>query len=252
MMPSIKAYNINMNEMVNLIKESSYGVVFSGAGISTFSGLMDFRGEHGLDKIMEPEKIFDINIFNSDPAFFYKYARELVFDLDNIKPSIVHLAIARLESLGIIKAVITQNIDMLHQKAGSKNVIEVHGSGERGHCRTCFKEFSYGEMVPFVKAGEVPHCSNCNGVIKPDITFYGESLPEKAFGRALKESSKADLIIALGSTLMVQPAASFIDCTLNNRGRLIIVNNQPTPYDRYADFIVKDLEAFCLILYENF
>lgn len=234
--------------MITLLKESSYAIAFTGAGISTFSGLKDFRGENGLGKIMEPEKIFDIRKFNSDPSFFYTYAKELVFDLDFIEPSIVHRKLAELEAKGILKAVITQNIDMLHQKGGSKNVVEVHGTAEVNHCRTCGKEYSFREIVSVVQDGKVPHCSVCNGVIKPDITFYGEALPELAFRRALEETSKADLIIALGSSLLVQPAASFIDTTLNHGGKLIIVNNQPTPYDRYASYRMDDLEEFCRVL----
>lgn len=235
-----------MNEMIKLIKDSSYAVAFTGAGVSTFSGLMDFRGENGIGKIMEPEKIFDIRIFNRDPSFFYTHARKLVFDMDNTESSIVHNELVRLEKIGILKALITQNIDMLHQKSGSKNVIEVHGTAETGHCRSCGKEYTYAQVYTFVKEGKVPRCSDCSGVIKPDITFYGESLPEKAFMKALDASTRADLIIALGSTLVVQPAASFIDSTLSHGGKLIIVNNQPTPYDRYADFIVDDLEEFVL------
>ena len=234
-----------MNKMIELIRNSSYAIAFTGAGISTFSGIKDFRGKNGLGKIMEPEKIFDINIFDSDPSFFYSYAKEIVFDLDNIESSMVHLELARLERLDFIKAVITQNIDMLHQKGGSKNVIELHGTAEIGHCRSCGREYSYDQIVPIVKEGKVPHCESCNGVIKPDITFYGESLPEKSIMRAITESSQADLIIALGSTLVVQPAASFIDSTLSQGGKLIIVNDQRTPYDPYADFIIRDLEEFC-------
>ena len=240
-----------MSDMINLIKTSAYVIAFTGAGVSTFSGLKDFRGKNGLGEIMEPEKIFDINIFNSDPAFFYTYARELVFDLDNIESSVVHKELARLEKLSVLKAVITQNIDMLHQKGGSKRIIEVHGTAETGHCRSCGKKYFYEEMVPFVKKGEVPLCFSCRGVIKPDITFYGEALPEKAFMEALEESSKADLIISLGSSLLVQPAASFIDSTLSHGGKLIIVNNQSTPYDSYADFIINDLEEFCMLTKES-
>jgi len=239
-----------MNKMIKIIEEAEYAIAFTGAGVSTFSGLKDFRGENGLGKIMEPEKIFDIGIFHSDPAFFYKYGKELVYDLDNIEPSIVHLELARLEQAGILKAVITQNIDMLHQKGGSKNVIEVHGTAEIGHCLKCGMEYTYRQVVSFVNEGKVPHCSDCDGVIKPDITFYGESLPEKAFMKALEETARADLIIALGSSLLVQPAASFIDSTLNHGGKLIIVNNQPTPYDSYAEILISDLKEFVSVVGE--
>lgn len=239
-----------MDKMIELIKSASYAVAFTGAGVSTFSGLKDFRGENGLGKVMEPEKIFDIAIFDRDPSFFYRHAKELVYDLDNIEPSIVHRELARLEELGRIKAVITQNIDMLHQRGGSGKVIELHGTAESGHCRKCRRLYSYEEVLPAARLGEVPLCAECGGAIKPDITFYGEPLPEKAFMEALDQSMKADLMIALGSTLVVQPAASFIDTTVRHGGKLIIVNNQPTPYDSYADFLFDDLEEFCLLLKE--
>ncbi len=236
--------NKQLDEFIDLLCGANHVVAFTGAGISTLSGLADFRGENGLGKTMEPEKIFDIDVFNRDPSFFYKYARELVFDLDRIKPSIVHLELARLERLGIVKSVITQNIDMLHQRGGSGRVIEVHGSAETCHCYFCGKKYSYKEIVPVVMAENVPYCSSCKGAIKPDITFYGESLPEKAFMEAAEESVRADLMLVLGSSLVVYPAASFVDQNLGSGGKLVIVNNQATPYDRYADFLFKDLGDF--------
>lgn len=243
-------YYYCMNEMIRLIKESKHAIAFTGAGVSTFSGLKDFRGENGLGKTMEPEKIFDIGVFKRDPSYFYKHVRELVFDMENIEPSVVHKELARLESLGYVKAVITQNIDMLHQKGGSKNVIELHGTAEIGHCINCRKEYTYEEISPIASRGEVPYCSECNSPVKPDITFYGEPLSRKSFLKAFDESSKADLIIALGSTLVVQPAASFVETTLGMGGRMIMVNNQPTPYDHFADFHFDDLEEFCSLLKE--
>nr|WP_184748914.1 NAD-dependent protein deacylase [Spirochaeta isovalerica] len=236
-----------MDKIVEIMKNSVYTVAFTGAGVSTFSGLKDFRGENGLGRIMEPEKIFDINIFNRDPSFFYQQARELVYDLENIEPSVVHKELARLEKAGALQAVITQNIDRLHQRSGSQRVIEVHGTAETAYCRNCGEKYSYHDIAPVASEGKVPRCRECGGVIKPDITFYGESLPEKAVQEAVDVSSRADLIIALGSTLVVYPAASFIDTALQNGGKLIVVNNQPTPYDRYASALCSDLEEFCSI-----
>jgi len=233
------------------MENSSFTVAFTGAGVSTFSGLKDFRGENGLGKIMEPEKIFDIDVFNSDPSFFYRHARELVYDMDCIEPSLVHRELARLEGAGAVQAVITQNIDRLHQRAGSRHVIEVHGTAETAYCRNCGEVYSFEDMAPSAGSGEVPLCRECGGVIKPDITFYGEALPERAVAEALEVSTKADLIIALGSTLVVYPAASFIDTTLQSGGKLIVVNNQPTPYDRYASALCSDLEEFCQITGEG-
>ena len=144
--------------------------------------------------------------------------------------------------MGIVKAVITQNIDLLHQKAGSKKVIEVHGSPEIHRCLSCGKIYKFDEIARIVQEDKVPQCS-CGGIIKPDITFFGESLPALAVDEAISEASKADLMLVLGSTLVVYPAASFPLYTVRAGGKLVIVNNMETPLDYMATERYSDLET---------
>ena len=185
-------------------------LIFTGAGVSTLAGIKDFRGKDGLYKTAgeDAEKIFDIDYFHKKPSFYYKAAKNFIYNLDQKEPAIVHTELARLEKMGIVKAVITQNIDLLHQKAGSKKVIEVHGSPEIHRCLSCGKIYKFDEIARIVQEDKVPQCS-CGGIIKPDITFFGESLPALAVDEAISEASKADLMLVLGSTLVVYPAASF-------------------------------------------
>jgi NAD-dependent deacetylase len=235
-----------MELIIRFLKESSYCVVLTGAGISTLSGIRDFRGKDGIynderKEDYDPDLIFDIDYFRQDPSLYYKATRDLIYNLDNKKPNIVHLELARLESMGIIKAVITQNIDMLHTKAGSKNVIEIHGSPTVHRCMSCDKVFSYDHICGIVQAGEIPQCDQCGGVIKPDIIFFGEMLDAEKLNKAVWEATKADLILVLGSSLVVQPAAS-LPLYTKEHGSLIIVNDMPTPLDEIAEARYDDLE----------
>ena len=232
-----------MDRLKSLIEDSRHFVVFTGAGISTLSGIKDFRGKNGLykDKTVDTDKLFDIHWFRKDPSFYYTMSRNFIYNLEDREPSLVHTTLAAMEKKGFIKAVITQNIDLLHQKAGSKNVIEVHGSPSVHHCMKCGMEFLFGDVKKIMETTTVPLCG-CGGVIKPDITFFGEMLPEKAVALAVRECSQADLILVLGSTLVVQPAASFPLYTLRNSGNLVIVNDMETPLDSAAALRYYDLE----------
>lgn len=240
-----------MERFVNLLKNSKYCVVFTGAGVSTLAGIRDFRGKNGLYKTEDAEKIFDIDYFRRDPSFYYKSAKNFIYNLDEKEPAIVHTELARLEKLGIVKAVITQNIDLLHQKAGSKKVIEVHGSPSFHRCLKCGKTFGFKKIAETVQGGGVPKCDKCGGIIKPDITFFGEALPYLAVEEAIKESSKADLMVVLGSTLVVQPAASFPVYAVRHGGKLVIVNNMPTPLDYAAELRYEDLGEVFKFISEN-
>jgi len=240
-----------MERLIKAIKKSEYCVVFTGAGVSTLSGIQDFRGKNGIYKNPDADKIFDIGYFRNNPNFFYQNSQNLIYNLDEKEPSIVHTELARLEKKGIVKAVITQNIDLLHQKGGSGNVIEVHGSPSRHYCVSCGKEMKYETVCEIVKSGTYPVCRDCGEDVKPDITFFGEMLPEAALEKAIEESSKADLMIVLGSTLLVQPAASFPVYTVKNRGSLVIVNNMETPLDTYASLRYSDLKEVFTYISEN-
>lgn len=244
-----------MELITRFLKESRYCVALTGAGISTLSGIRDFRGKDGiynsgLNEDYDPDLIFDLDYFRQDPSLYYKASRDFIYNLHTKQPSIVHLELARLESMGIIKAVITQNIDMLHSKAGSKNVIELHGSPMVHRCISCDKVFSYDHICDIVQSGEIPKCDRCQGVIKPDIIFFGEMLDAEKLNKAVQEASKADLILVLGSSLVVQPAAS-LPLYTREHGSLVIVNDMPTPLDEIAEARYNDLERVFTVLREK-
>ncbi|NLL99994.1 MAG: NAD-dependent deacetylase [Treponema sp.] len=231
----------NIKELVKKIKTAKYCVAFTGAGVSTLSGIQDFRGKDGLYKTLDADRMFDVNLFHSDPSVYYNLAKDFIYGLDEKKPSIVHEVLADLEAKGYIKAVITQNIDLLHTKAGSKTVFEIHGSPLVHRCLSCNKTESFETVAPRARFGKVPLCQSCGNTIKPDIVFFGENLPQDVFAKAVQNASMADLMIVLGSSLIVQPAASLPLYTLKNKGTLVIVNEQSTPLDTYASLRFNDL-----------
>ncbi len=234
-----------MNEYEKLfdrITNAKHLVAFTGAGISTLAGIKDFRGKDGLYKQKDTEKMFDIDIFYKDPSVYYRLAKDFIYGLDEKKPAIVHTVLAELEEKGFLKALITQNIDLLHQKAGSKNVLEIHGSPTEHYCIQCDHKTSFEEVAKTAKTGEVPLCPKCARQLKPAITFFGEALPQEVMNQAVNEASNADYMLILGTSLQVYPAASLPAYTLRNGGEIAIVNDQPTQFDSYADFIFDDLE----------
>lgn len=230
-----------MDDLIQALRSARHAVAFTGAGVSTLSGIRDFRGKNGVYREFDADKIFDIRWFMKDPSYYYGHSRNFIYDLHTKQPSLVHRECARLEAAGIVKAVITQNIDMLHQRAGSRRVIELHGSPIVHRCLACGKEYAYDWAREIVCAGRVPYCEECGGLVKPDITFFGELLPARALDDAIEESSRADLMLALGSSLVVQPAASMPLHTLRNGGRIAIINDGPTPLDDRAAWRYDDL-----------
>lgn len=218
------------------IAESKNIVFFGGAGVSTESGIPDFRSVDGLynQKYDEPpETIISHSYFLRWPEKFYRFYREKMLYPD-AEPNDCHLALARLEQDGKLKAVITQNIDGLHQKAGSKNVIELHGSTLRNYCMNCGKSYPVSYII---KADGVPRCS-CGGMVKPDVVLYEESLHDGDMERAVSAIRKADLFIVGGTSLTVYPAAGLVEYYRGNR--LVLINKSPTPYDRYADLCISE------------
>ena len=234
--------NNDYDKLFSEITKAQHLVAFTGAGISTLAGIKDFRGKDGLYKQPNTEKMFDIDVFYRDPSVYYGMAKEFIYGLDEKKPAIVHTVLAGLEKRGILKAVITQNIDLLHQKAGSKNVIEVHGSPSVHYCTSCSYTETFEEAAKTAKTGEIPRCPKCGSPIKPAITFFGEALPQKALMKAETEASKSDFMLVLGTSLLVYPAAALPAYTLRNGGQIAIVNNQPTQFDSYTDLLFEDLE----------
>ena len=231
-------------QLFALIKEAKHCVALTGAGVSTLSGIRDFRGKNGLYKDMDAEKIFDIAYFKKDPSFYYKHAGSFIYNLNEKEASIVHIVLGELERQGYLKALITQNIDLLHQKGGSKNVIEIHGSPKNHYCLRCDGvSVGYEEVAEIVSKGEMPKCPKCGAVLKPEITFFGEGLPALALKQAISESQKADLMLVLGTSLTVFPAASMPEYTLSKGGKIVIVNDMATPLDREATLRFNDLAA---------
>lgn len=227
-----------IRELKEIIKESNNIVFFGGAGVSTASGLKDFRSKDGLYNEknnllnVSPEFMLSVSCFYSFTKEFYKYYKANMNSL-NVKPNIVHEYLAKLEQLGKLKAIITQNIDGLHQKAGSKNVLELHGTIYKNHCIKCGKEYS-AEYV--FNSEDIPRCE-CGSIIKPNVVLYGEMLPED-FVLAEKYISECDLLIVAGISLIVEPAASLINYF---RGKnLVIINNDETPYDKRATLIINE------------
>ncbi|MDR2795394.1 MAG: NAD-dependent deacetylase [Spirochaetaceae bacterium] len=232
-----------INTLFDRIKAARHCVALTGAGVSTLSGIRDFRGKNGLYNDMDAEKMFDIDYFEQDPSFYYKTAGSFIYSVDERAASVVHTTLGEMERRGLIKAVITQNIDLLHQKGGSKRVIEVHGSPEPHYCLSCSGvRMSFKEAAAIVKSGGLPRCPKCGRVLKPAITFFGERLPVNALQDAEAEASSADLMLVLGTSLTVYPAAGIPESTLRHGGKLVIVNNMPTPLDRYADMCFTELE----------
>ncbi|MDR0601076.1 MAG: NAD-dependent deacetylase [Treponema sp.] len=229
-------------ELFRRIRNARHAVALTGAGVSTLSGIRDFRGKNGLYNDGDAEKIFDIDYFMKDPSFYYSRAGSFIYNINEKEPSVVHTVLGTMEKRGLIKAVITQNIDLLHQKGGSVKVIEVHGSPRVHYCLRCAGvRVDFEEAAAIVRAGGLPSCSRCGRALKPAITFFGESLPAGALREAGEEAQNADLMLVLGTSLTVYPAASLPDYTLRNGGEAVIVNDMPTPLDGRALARFEDL-----------
>lgn len=221
------------------IKECNKIVVFSGAGLSTNSGIPDFRSADGLynqeTKInIRPEEIISHSFFVSNPDYFYEFYFDKMIYRD-AKPNLAHKYFAKLEKEGKMLAVVTQNIDNLHQAAGSKKVIELHGSVERNYCMKCNKFYTLDEI--YNEKHLIPHC-NCGGIIKPDVVLYEENLDENAINGAINAISAADMMIVVGTSLTVYPAAGFVNFF---KGKyLVLLNKTETRYDSMASIVIHD------------
>ena len=193
--------------LADLIKHSRHATVLTGAGISTSAGIPDFRGASGLytTRRYDPERTFDIQWFDRDPTVFYAFARDFLNLLSHVEPTETHRILAQLERQRLLATVITQNIDGLHQKAGSEHVIELHGGFRHAHCRDCGQGYKLEELEQSILAGKIPRCRSCSGVIKPDIVFYGESV--LGMDEAIARIRQASLLLVVGTSLTVYPAA---------------------------------------------
>ena len=219
--------------------------VLTGAGISTLSGIADFRGNSETSFYRDPSKmrVFDIDEFRRDPSFFYTNIRPMLESIFAAQPSIIHNALALLAKTGRVRAVATQNIDALHQKAGSPRVVELHGSFDTSTCLRCGRTIDLAALKALLAAKPVPHCT-CGGVFKPDVTFFGESLPDGALEEGAQDASAADVYLVLGTSLTVSPANILPQYALRAGARVVIVNAQPTMLDSFASFTLGDLQTF--------
>ncbi|MEN6482392.1 MAG: NAD-dependent deacylase [Anaerolineaceae bacterium] len=231
-----------------LIQNAKHLAVITGAGISTPSGIPDFRSpEKGLWKQYDPMKVASLTSFRSSPEIFYNWLRPLAQKIRVAAPNPAHDAIAKLEHLGLAKSVITQNIDFLHQRAGSKNVIEVHGSLNSFSCPKCSSLFPWDEVQDeFVFNDQLPRCRKCNSILKPDIVLFEEQLPQAAWIKATIEMEKADVVLIAGTSLEVTPANELPLYALQLFAHLIIVNLSPTYLDTQADFVFHEDAALIL------
>ena len=225
-----------MKTLQEIIDKSKRVVFFGGAGVSTESGIPDFRSVDGLYNqkyAYPPETIISRSFFETRPEEFYAFYRDKMLWLD-AEPNKAHRKLAEMEQKGKLAAVVTQNIDGLHQKAGSKNVFELHGSVHRNYCMDC-GAFFRAEYIK--KSKGVPRC-DCGGVIKPDVVLYEEGLDDATVRGALREISAADTLIVAGTSLTVYPAAGFLDYFRGSE--LVLINRDPTPADRMATLVIHD------------
>lgn len=234
----------DVEKAAGIIREAETIVALTGAGISTESGIPDFRSPgKGLWEYVDPMEFSSITSFRSDPAAFYKLAGKLVPVILKARPNKGHKALARLEKNGKLGVVITQNIDNLHQRAGSENVIEVHGNLQRAKCIKCDAEVSVLVLAEkLFQRGEIPpKCDACGkGILKPDVVLFGEKLPEDAISKAWNAAENCDLMLVVGSSLVVQPVNLLPGVALGHGARLIIINNESTHMDPSADVVIHE------------
>jgi NAD-dependent deacetylase len=223
-----------------LIKETSNGVVFTGAGISTPSGIPDFRTEgSGLWTRYLPMEVASLSAFRHNPELFFSWLRPLASHMILAKPNPAHLAVAELQDKGYIKTVITQNIDGLHHRAGSKNILEVHGTFNTLTCVSCYQQYDSERFIqPYIDKGFIPRCTHCGSILKPDIILFEEQLPVKTWMRAEEASKRCDLMLIAGTSLEVIPSAKLPLYAVENGAKLIIVNKTETYIDIRADVVV--------------
>lgn len=228
-----------INYLQELIDEAKHIVFFGGAGVSTESGIPDFRSENGLYKLKSKydkpyEEMLSHHYFVDHTETFFKFYKEFMINL-NAKPNLAHIYLANKEKSGKDITIITQNIDGLHQMAGSKNVIELHGSIHRNYCERCGRRYDLNE---FLKLGDIPTCPKCRGIVKPDVVLYEEPLNEATITKALIALQRADLLIVAGTSLNVYPANSFINYFYGDN--IVVINKTKIPINRKIKLFIED------------
>lgn len=228
-------------DAAKLIRFSRSLVAFTGAGISTASGIPDFRSPHsGLWNQIDPMAVASLYGFRQNPAAFYEWVRPLARTILAAVPNSAHIALGRLEALGKLKAIVTQNIDMLHQRAGNTVVHELHGHLREATCIHCFRVYPMAGMLDaFMEESRLPYCESCGSVLKPNVILFGEQLPYRAFQGAQQVVSDADLLLVVGTSLEVAPASDLPLLALRNRAHVVVVNLESTSVDHAASVVIQ-------------
>jgi len=231
-----------LEDAAELLRKTRRVVVLTGAGISTPSGIPDFRSEGtGLWARDEPLEVASMDTFRQAPEKFFAWFRPLAGRIFGAQPNAAHQALADYEQTGHVMVIATQNIDGLHHKAGSSKVIELHGTIRTLSCTQCFRQYdSHPFLKPFIEGGIIPLCTNCNGILKPDVILFGEQLPQAAWYEAQRESQQADLMVVAGSSLEVLPVAGLPMQAIDRGAHLIVINNTPTYINVRADVVLMD------------
>src|SRR3954453_20046546 len=222
--------------LARLIRKHQPCVVLTGAGVSTESGIPDFRSPTGIWAEFDPAEYASLPAFRADPEKVWRFYKPRIAMLTEAEPNAAHLALAALERSGLVQAVITQNIDLLHGRAGSRRLLEVHGSIRTASCPRCGNSYDRDAVVgQLASAAASPVCERCGAILKPDVVFFGEVLSPEKIEQAFELARGAQLLLVVGSALEVYPVAALPEETLAAGGRLAIVNKGPTPYDARAD-----------------
>jgi NAD-dependent deacetylase len=226
-------------KLARLVAEHQPCVVLTGAGVSTESGVPDFRSPSGIWAEFDPREYATLGAFRRDPEKVWRFYASRFAMLTEAEPNAAHVALAELERRGLVRAIVTQNIDLLHQRAGSVNVIEVHGSIRTSSCPGCEASYPLAEVVPLIEAHGAPPCPTCGEILKPDVVFFDELLPESAIERATALAEEAGLLLVVGSSLEVYPVADLPRSTLAAGGKVAVVNRTPTWVDARAELVLR-------------
>ena len=222
-----------------MIQEAKNIVAFTGAGISAESGIPTYRGSDGVWNKYDPEKYANVNEFTKNPSYYWSFFKEIRYPvLKSAAPNAAHKLLAHMEEHGRLRAVITQNIDGLHQEAGSRSVLELHGNTRSFACVGCGQSYTLDEVFALLEAELPPPCRTCRGLIKPAVVMFGEALPHDILREAETQSRNCDLFLAIGSSLVVQPAASMPVIAKRSGAKLVIINKDETRLDAMADLVI--------------
>ncbi len=228
-----------LDQATELIANARCAIVMTGAGFSVASGIPDFRSPGGIWSKYDPEKVASIRALQSDPETVWKFLLELVRLTHKFGPNTAHNALAKLEAAGIFKAVITQNIDGFHQRAGSANVVEFHGNCSHFFCSECFVEFEADKVIKAENSDLPLKCLKCSGTVRPDLVFWGEKIPPEAYKRAFELADQSDLVIVAGTSGEVVPASLIPPRIKNNGGKIIEINKITSAYSSMSDVFIE-------------